>query len=338
MEPMLAAIQPALPKGEQWSYEPKWDGFRTVVYRDADRVRLESRGAREMTRYFPELLDPFRALRADRLVLDGEVVVIGEDGLNFDHLLQRIHPADSRVRMLAEKTPAEYVAFDLLAVGDEDLRPLPLAQRRARLEQLLEGVGPPIHLTPYTRKSGVGLRWLEEFEGAGLDGVIAKAWQQPYLPGKRGWVKVKHERTADCVVIGYKLDKTRSTLGALLLGLYDEGGRLHYVGHTASFDAATKRKLLAELQPLREGWDPPEGFDQRMPGGPSRWRRGEELEWVGVRPELVCEVRYDKLERGFRFRHATGFLRWRPDKPPQECTFEQIEQVAAYDVRSILPA
>lgn len=338
MEPMLAAIQPALPEGEQWSYEPKWDGFRTVVYRDADRVRLESRGAREMTRYFPELLDPFRALRADRLVLDGEVVVIGEDGLNFDHLLQRIHPADSRVRMLAEKTPAEYVAFDLLAVGDEDLRPLPLAQRRARLEQLLEGVGPPIHLTPYTRKSGVGLRWLEEFEGAGLDGVIAKAWQQPYLPGKRGWVKVKHERTADCVVIGYKLDKTRSTLGALLLGLYDEGGRLHYVGHTASFDAATKRKLLAELQPLREGWDPPEGFDQRMPGGPSRWRRGEELEWVGVRPELVCEVRYDKLERGFRFRHATGFLRWRPDKPPQECTFEQIEQVAAYDVRSILPA
>lgn len=338
MEPMLAAIQPALPEGEQWSYEPKWDGFRTVVYRDADKVRLESRGAREMTRYFPELLDPFRALPADRLVLDGEVVVVGEDGLNFDYLLQRIHPAESRVRMLAEKTPAEYVAFDLLAVGDEDLRPLPLAQRRARLEQLLEGVSPPIHLTPYTREPGVGLRWLKEFEGAGLDGVIAKAWQQPYLPGKRGWVKVKHERTADCVVIGYKLDKTRSTLGALLLGLYDEGGRLHYVGHTSSFDAATKRNLLAELQPLREGWDPPEGFDQRMPGGPSRWRRGEELEWVGLRPELVCEVRYDKLERGFRFRHATGFLRWRPDKPPQECTFEQIEQVTAYDVRSILPA
>jgi ATP-dependent DNA ligase len=340
MEPMLALIRPGLPDGPEWSYEPKWDGFRTVAYIDEGSVKLESRGARDMTRYFPEIPPTLVRLPARRLVLDGEVIVVGPRGLEFDALLQRIHPAESRVRMLSERTPAEYVAFDLLALDDQDLRANPLADRRNRLEHLLQGVPTPVHLTPYTRDHALARRWLDEFEGAGLDGVIAKAWDQPYLPGKRGWIKVKHERTADCVVIGYKLDKTRKTLGAMLLGLYDVSGRLHYVGHTSSFDAAGKRQLLERLQPLREGvektWQQA-GIDPgRMPGGPSRWRRGEELEWVGVRPELVCEVRFDKLERGERFRHATGFKRWRPDKPPEQCTFDQIETVAAYDVRSIL--
>jgi ATP-dependent DNA ligase len=341
MEPMLAAVQPAIPVGEAWSYEPKWDGFRTLVFRDGDRVDLVSRGARPMTRYFPELVPAVQAIPADRLVLDGEIVIVGEDGLDFDSLQMRLHPAESRVRMLAAKIPSELVAFDLLALGDEDLRPLPLSERRVRLERLLKDVQPPVHLTPYTRDPKVGQEWLDVFEGAGLDGIIAKAWEQPYIPGKRGWVKVKHERTADCVVIGYRMSVDGKTLGSLLLGLYDDGGELHYVGHTSSFDAATKRKVLESLQPLREG---AEGFwskgDQeqwaRMPGGQSRWSRGkQEAEWVSLRPELVIEVAYDKLQGGHRFRHATGFRRWRPDKPPKECRFDQIESVAKFDVASI---
>jgi ATP-dependent DNA ligase len=343
MEPMLAAVQPSVPEGPGWSYEPKWDGFRTLVFRDGDRVDLVSRGARPMTRYFPELLPGISALAEKRLVLDGEIIIVGPDGLDFDSLQLRLHPAESRVRMLAAKTPAEVVIFDLLAAGDEDLRPLPLSARRARLEALLEGVGPPVHLTPYTRDAKVGREWLRLFEGAGLDGIIAKAWDQPYIPGKRGWVKVKHERTADCVVIGYRVSVDGKTLGSLLLGLYDDKGGLHYVGHTSSFDAATKRRVLEELQPLREGaqaWPGWSGGDaeqwRRTPGAQSRWSRGKELDWVWLRPELVIEVAYDKLQRGERFRHATGFRRWRPDKPPAECRFDQIESVAKFDVGSIL--
>ena len=282
MEPMLAAVQPAVPEGEGWSYEPKWDGFRTLVFKDGDKVDLVSRGARPMTRYFPELLPGIRALAAEKVVLDGEIIIVGEDGLDFDSLQLRLHPAESRVRMLAEKIPSQLVAFDVLAIGDEDLRPLPLSARRARLEKLLKDVKPPVHLTPYTRDAAVGREWLAVFEGAGLDGIIAKAWEQPYIPGKRGWVKVKHERTADCVVIGYRLSKDGSSLGSLLLGLYDDSGNLHYVGHTSSFDAATKRKVLASLQPLREGaeeWmknQPGAEEWSRMPGGQSRWSRGKE--------------------------------------------------------------
>jgi ATP-dependent DNA ligase len=345
MEPMLAAVQPAVPDGEGWSYEPKWDGFRTLVFRDGDKVELVSRGARPMTRYFPELLDPIRSLPEKRFVLDGEIVIVGEDGLDFDSLQLRLHPAESRVRMLAAKIPAELVAFDLLALGDEDLRPLPLSQRRPRLEELLKGARPPVHLTPYSRDPEVGREWLRVFEGAGLDGIIAKAWEQPYIPGKRGWVKVKHERTADCVVMGYRTRSDDGFLGSLLLGLYDERGELHYVGHTSSFDAATRRKLQETLQPLREGaekfWDRGDSENwARMPGGQSRWSRGKqgkEGEWIGVRPELVCEVAYDKLQSGRRFRHATGFRRWRPDKPPEQFRFDQIESVAKFDVASIFP-
>ncbi|TMD05304.1 MAG: ATP-dependent DNA ligase [Chloroflexi bacterium] len=332
LEPMLALIQPDLPAGDGWEYEPKWDGLRVLAYVDGDQVRLESRGAREMTRYFPELLPGFRRLPSKRLVLDGEVILIGPDGLDFDALLQRVHPADSRVRMLAEKTPVSYVAFDLLAIGNEDLRERPLRERRERLEKELAGVDPPLHMTPFTRDVEVARRWLAEFEGAGLDGVIAKTWDQPYIAGKRGWVKIKHGRTADCVVIGYRVAKDGNGIGALLLGLYDDKQTLHYVGHTSSFDAATRRRLLEELQPLRGESGVPMG---RMPGGPSRWSRGRETEHVSLRPELVCEVSFDKLQSGWRFRHATGFKRWRPDKPPEQCRFDQIDLVARYDVAEI---
>ena len=334
LEPMLAAVQAELPSGENWSYEPKWDGFRTLVYKDGDEIRLASRGQREMTRYFPEVVAALQGFPAPRVVLDGEIIIIGSDGLDFDALQQRIHPADSRVRMLSLRTPASFVAFDALGVDDTDLRPLALGDRRDHLERLLAGVEPPLYLTPYTRDVDTGRQWLAQFEGAGLDGVIAKSWVQPYLPGKRGWVKIKHERTADCVVIGYRLSNDGVSLGSLLLGLYDEEGSLHYVGHTSSFDAATRKRLFVELAPLREGAG--EHMDRgRMPGGPSRWSRGKESEWVGLRPELVCEVTYDKLQSGMRFRHATGFKRWRPDKPPRECRFDQVESVAKFDVAGI---
>jgi ATP-dependent DNA ligase len=334
MEPMLAAIQPGLPEGDGWEYEPKWDGFRTIVHREGDRVELVSRGARSMTRYFPELVPAFRALKTERLVLDGELILIGRGGLDFDALQQRIHPADSRVRMLSEATPARYVAFDLLAEGDEDLRRLPLEERRARLEAALADPPDSIDITPYTRDPSLAREWFEVFEGAGLDGVIAKSWSQPYIPGKRGWLKVKHERTADCVVIGYRLSSDGGSLGSLLLGLYDSEGRLHYVGHTSSFGAAQRRELLARLEPMKE----PARWDDmgRAPGGPSRWTRGRETEWVSIRPELVCEVAFDKLQSGERFRHASRFLRWRPDRTPESCGFEQIAPVTDFDVASIL--
>lgn len=342
MEPMLSAIsEHGIPKGEDWEYEPKWDGFRTLVFRDGEEVALLSRGGRPMTRYFPELLPAFRELSEEKVVLDGEVVVVGSNGLDFGALQQRVHPAESRVRMLSEQTPAWYVAFDVLAIGDEDLRKQPLGERRKRLEKLLKGVkrggAGPIFLTPYTRDARTAEEWFEKFEGAGLDGVIAKSWDGAYVPGKRLWVKIKHQRTADCVVIGWRKSSDGSTLGALLLGLYDEKGTLHYVGHTSSFNAAERKELIARLKPLEvqipeEEWRANPG---RMPGGLSRWSRGKDTEWVAVRPELVCEVTYDKLEAGERFRHATGFLRWRTDKKPKQCGFDQIASAARFDVKRI---
>ena len=338
MEPMLSAIsENGIPKGNSWEYEPKWDGFRTLVFRDGDEVALMSRGGRPMTRYFPEMLAPFRKLREPKLVLDGELVVVGANGLDFGALQQRVHPAESRVRMLSEATPAWFIAFDLLAEGNDDLRKTPLGERRKRLEKLLKGVKPPIFLTPYTRDPKTAEDWFQKFEGAGLDGIIAKSWDGSYVPGKRQWVKIKHQRTADCVVIGWRKTADGSTLGALLLGLYDEKGEIHYVGHTSSFNAAERKELIAKLKPLQteipqEEWRANPG---RMPGGLSRWSRGKDTEWVAVKPVLVCEVTYDKLEAGERFRHATGFLRWRTDKKPKECTFDQIQSVADFDVRGI---
>jgi ATP-dependent DNA ligase len=337
MEPMLSAPADGIPKGDSWEYEPKWDGFRTLVFRDGDEVALISRGARPMTRYFPEVLPAFRGLREPKLVLDGELVVVAANGLDFGALQQRIHPADSRVRMLSEATPAWFIAFDVLAEGDTDLRKLPLGERRKRLERLLKGVKQPIFLTPYTRDHATAESWFERFEGAGLDGVMAKSWNGAYVPGKRLWVKIKHQRTADCVVIGWRKSNDGSTLGSLLLGLYDKKGTMHYVGHTSSFNAAERKELIAKLKPLateipESEWKANPG---RMPGGPSRWSRGKDTEWVAVRPELVCEVAYDKLEAGERFRHATRFLRWRTDKPPRKCAFDQIASAAEFDVRGI---
>jgi ATP-dependent DNA ligase len=338
MEPMLSAPGDGIPKGDGWEYEPKWDGFRTLVFRDGDEVALISRGARPMTRYFPEVLPAFRGLREKQLVLDGELVVVARNGLDFGALQQRIHPADSRVRMLSEATPAWFIAFDLLAEGSTDLRKEPLGERRKRLEKLLKGVKPPIFLTPYTRDQATAQSWFEQFEGAGLDGVMAKSWAGAYVPGKRLWVKVKHQRTADCVVIGWRKSNDGASLGSLLLGLYDKKGTMHYVGHTSSFSAAERKELIAKLKPLateipESEWKANPG---RMPGGPSRWSRGkQEAEWMAVRPELVCEVAYDKLEAGERFRHATRFLRWRTDKPPRKCGFDQIASAAEFDVRGI---
>jgi ATP-dependent DNA ligase len=270
-------------------------------------------------------------------VLDGELVVVAKSGLDFGALQQRIHPADSRVRMLSEATPAWFIAFDVLAEGGTDLRNLPLGERRKRLERLLKGVKQPIFLTPYTRDHATAESWFERFEGAGLDGVIAKSWAGAYVPGKRLWVKIKHQRTADCVVIGWRKSNDGMSLGSLLLGLYDKKGTMHYVGHTSSFSAAERKQLIAKLKPLQaeipeSEWKANPG---RMPGGLSRWSRGKDTEWVSVRPELVCEVAYDKLEAGERFRHATRFLRWRTDKPPGKCKFDQIASAAEFDVRGI---
>ncbi|MGH7764001.1 MAG: ATP-dependent DNA ligase [Candidatus Dormibacteraceae bacterium] len=337
MEPMLSAPAEGIPKGDGWEYEPKWDGFRTLVFRDGDEVALISRGGRPMTRYFPEVLPAFRKLAQSRLVLDGELVVVGEKGLDFGALQQRVHPAESRVRMLAEATPAWFVAFDVLVEGEVDLRKQALGERRRRLEKLLQGVEQPIFLTPYTRDPAEAQEWFERFEGAGLDGVIAKAWDGVYVAGKRNWVKIKHKRTADCVVIGWRRTRDGSSLGSLLLGLYDKKGTMHYVGHTSSFNAAERKDLMARLKPLQEEipaeeWNANPG---RMPGGLSRWSRGKDTEWVAVRPELVCEVTYDKLEAGERFRHATGFVRWRTDKKPKQCGFDQIASAAEFDVLGI---
>ncbi len=336
MEPMLSAPADGIPKGDGWEYEPKWDGFRTLVFRDGDEVALISRGSRPMTRYFPEVLPAFRGLAQSKLVLDGELIVVGRKGLDFGALQQRIHPADSRVRMLSAATPAWYVAFDLIAEGDSDLRGLPLGERRKQLERLLKGVKSPIYLTPYTRDPKTAEDWFDQFEGAGLDGVMAKSWSGAYVPGKRNWVKIKHHRTCDCVVIGWRKSSDGLSLGSLLLGLYDGKGTLHYVGHTSSFSAAARKELIGKLKPLET--DPPKEWSDaegRMPGGQSRWSRGKDTEWVTVRPELVCEVAYDKLEAGERFRHATRFLRWRTDKPPRKCGFDQIASAVEFDVRGI---
>jgi len=351
IEPMLAKAADGLPEGEGWLFEPKWDGFRAVVFRDGDEVLIQSRDLKPLDRYFPELAAPLRASLPERCVLDGEVVIAGEGGLDFEALLLRIHPAESRVKMLAEQSPASYVAWDLLALGDDDLRAVPQGERRARLEKALAGVAPPIHLTPATRDRALAADWFDRFEGAGLDGVVAKRLDGTYQPGKRAMIKVKHQRTADCVVAGFRWHKNGpgTHIGSLLLGLYDETGSLHHVGVTSSFSWDRRAALVGELEPLRseavEGhpwreWADWAGFGsadasgQRMPGATSRWNRGKDLSWEPLRIERVCEVAYDHMQ-GDRFRHAATFVRWRQDKPPADCRYDQLEETAAYELGRI---
>ena len=321
LAPMLAKLAREIPKGEDWLYEPKWDGFRAIVFYDGDEVYIGSRDEKPLNRYFPELVTLFAEGLPGPCIVDGEIVVRVEQGLSFDSLQLRIHPAESRVRMLSEEIPASFIAFDLLADGEEDLRELPFVERRTRLEALLgAGSNERITLTPQTTSAGEAEDWLDSYEEAGFEGVVAKKEETTYQPGKRPMVKVKVQRTADCVVGGYRLSKGGDGVGSLLLGLYGDSGDLQYVGHTSSFKAKERRDLLEQLREIEgEG-----GFGRgRTPGGPSRWAGTRDQSWVPLRPELVCEVSFDRFE-GDRFRHAATFLRWRTDKLPEQCLLDQV--------------
>jgi ATP-dependent DNA ligase len=349
--PMLAKAISGLPEDDGWLFEPKWDGFRAIVFRDGDEVYTQSRDLKPLDRYFPELAEPVRRNLPERCVVDGEVVIARDGTLDFEALLLRIHPAESRVRMLAGETPASFVAWDLLAIDGDDLREATQAERRERLEKVLAGADQPIHLTPATTDRALAEDWFGRFEGAGLDGVIAKRLDAPYQPGKRAMLKIKHERTADCVVAGFRWHKNGpgTHVGSLLLGLYDDGGKLHHVGITSSFSWERRAELVDELAPLRENavdghpwgewaeWAAMGAADasgQRLPGATSRWNRGKDLSWEPLRAERVVEVAYDHLQ-GDRFRHATTFRRWRPDKPPEDCRYDQLEATAPYEIASI---
>jgi len=352
LAPMLSTAADTLPAGPGWLFEPKWDGFRTLVFRDGDEILLQSRDEKPMNRYFPEIVAPLARTLPTRCVLDGEVVIVGAAGLDFEALLLRIHPAASRVKLLAAQSPASYVAWDLLALEDEDLREVPLAARRERLEQALARATPPVHVSPATRDRALAEDWFRRFEGAGLDGVMAKRLEAPYRAGERTMIKVKHARTADCVVAGFRWHKKDpgTMVGSLLLGLYDDQGTLHHVGVTAAFTNAVRKQLVAELAPLREralqqhpwrDWATAEEDSsvqgQRMPGATSRWNRSKDLSWEPLRPERVCEVAYDHMQ-GSRFRHAAQFLRWRPDKRPQDCRYDQLEVTPAYELERVFGA
>jgi ATP-dependent DNA ligase len=347
VKPMLAKPSSELPESEGLVYEPKWDGFRCIVFRDGDEVELGSRNERPLTRYFPELAEPLRAQLPERCVVDGEIVITGENGLDFEALLQRIHPAESRVRMLARTTPASFVAFDLLAEGDDDLRHTPFGERRHRLEAALAGAQPPVHLTPATTDPAVAAEWFRRFEGAGLDGVVAKSTSLQYREDERVMWKVKHQRTADCVVAGFRWHKTGPVVGSLLLGLFDDEGTLHHVGVASAFTVARRKELLDEVAPYREGaldGHPWAGWAEaaaeaggRMPGGQSRWNAGRTMEWEALRPELVAEVAFDHLQ-GDRFRHATRFVRWRPDREPRSCTYSQLDVVVPEELAAVFGA
>jgi ATP-dependent DNA ligase len=340
---MLAKPVSAIPPGAV--YEPKWDGFRSIVFRDGDEVEIGSRNEKPMTRYFPELVAAFLAELPPRCVVDGEIVVTTAEGLDFEALQQRIHPAASRVKMLAAATPASFVAFDLLALGDDDLTKRPFRERRALLESALAGVRPPVHVTPATTDEALAARWFREFEGAGLDGLMAKPLDGIYQPDKRVMFKIKPERTADCVVAGYRLYKSeRDAVGSLLLGLYEPDGQLASVGVIGAFPMARRRELFAEFQSLVTDFEshpwswaqPPEGARTPRSGASSRWNAGKDLSFVPLRPERVVEVRYDHME-GARFRHTAQFSRWRPDRDPRSCTYEQLEQPITFDLNDIVP-
>jgi ATP-dependent DNA ligase len=356
VKPMLAKAATKVPVGD-FLYEPKWDGFRCIVFRDGDEVELGSRNERPLTRYFPEVVAAIKEQLPERCVVDGEIIVPRGDRLHFEALLQRIHPAESRINLLAEQTPASFVAFDLLALGDESLLEAPFAERRARLETALAGVRAPMYLTGATRDPATAERWFETFEGAGLDGVVAKAADLPYGPDQRLMTKVKHVRTADCVVAGFRWHKSGPIVGSLLLGLYDSSdgkvGELQHIGVAASFPMKRRAELVEELAPYRaealdghpwQDWanaqvsqrdDGADGTETRMPGAVSRWNAKKDLSWVPLRPELVVEIKYDQLE-GRRLRHTGQFLRWRPDRDPRSCTYDQLDVPVRYDLAEVL--
>jgi ATP-dependent DNA ligase len=340
---MLAKLGNELPVGD-YLYEPKWDGFRAIVFRHGNEVYIQSRDARPLDRYFPELHDALLVRLRQNCVVDGEIVIATAHGLDFDALQLRLHPAASRTAKLAKQTPASFIAFDVLAVDGRTLMTEPQAGRRAALAQLLHGVTSPVYLTPVTRDRAIALDWLTRFEGAGLDGVVAKPESGAYLPGKRAMIKVKHVRTVDCVVAGFRWHKSgKDAIGSLLLGLYDAGGVLQNVGVTSAFTMTTRRQLTTGLAPLRanamdqhpwRGWAGTAAESSRMPGGQSRWSAGKDLSWEPLRIERVCEVKFDHMQ-GDRFRHAAIFLRWRPDKRPQDCRFDQLEVVKPYELERI---
>ena len=343
--PMLAKSVKDIPRG-QLSYEPKWDGFRSIIFRDGGEVEIGSRNERPMTRYFPEIVAAVTANLPEKCVIDGEIIIPSADGLklDFEALLQRIHPADSRVQLLAEQTPAAFVAFDLLAAGDEDYTGRPFAERRAALAEALAAAGPPVHLTPATADYQIAGQWFRQFEGAGLDGLVAKPLDGPYQPDKRAMFKVKHERTADCVVAGYRPHKSGpDAVGSLLLGLYNDAGQLASVGVIGAFPMARRRELMQELQPLVTTFDEhPWNWASQQSGvrnpreaETSRWNAGKDLSFVPLRPERVVEVRYDHME-GTRFRHTAQFVRWRPDREPESCGFGQLEEPIRFNLADVL--
>ena len=347
--PMLAKIADELPGDGGFIFEPKWDGFRAIVFRQGGELYIQSRDLRPLDRYFPDLHDALLAGLPDDCVVDGEIVIVTPRGLDFDALQLRLHPAASRVEKLARACPSSFVAFDLLALNGHDLRDTAQSARRQQLEQSLANVTPPIHLTPATRDRSTAEDWLARFEGAGLDGVIAKPEDLPYQPGKRAMLKIKHARTADCVVAGFRWHKEGkgSLVGSLLLGLYDDKGTLHHVGVTSSFTMAKRKALAEELAPLRTDavkqhpwreWAAADGHEMtRMPGGQSRWSAGKDLSWEPLRIERVCEVKYDHMQ-GDRFRHAATFLRWRADRVPQDCRYDQLEVTAPYELERVFGA
>ena len=355
---MLAKVADALPDGEGFLFEPKWDGFRAIVFRKGNEVTIQSRDLRPLDRYFPELAKSLGDILPRGCVIDGEIVVTSKAGLDFDALQQRLHPAASRVARLAQETPASFIAFDLIAAGGKSVMALPQSERRARLEQLLGSAKPPVYLTPMTQDRATATDWLKRFEGAGLDGVMAKPADGPYQPGKRAMFKIKHARSADCVVAGFRWYKeTRDAVGSLLLGLYDDAGVLQHVGVTSAFTMEMRRQLADELEHLRKNamedhpWKdwasatagdadamPGESQDaRRMPGARSRWSNGKDLSWEPLRLERVCEVKYDHLQ-GDRFRHATQFLRWREDKQPQDCRYDQLDVTAPFELERVFGA
>jgi ATP-dependent DNA ligase len=347
VKPMLAKATQELPAGAEgdFMFEPKWDGFRCLVFRDRGELEMGSRNGKPLTRYFPELLDPLLDSLPDRCVLDGELVIAAQSGLDFEALQQRIHPAESRINRLAAETPASFVAFDVLAEGEEDLTGRPFADRRSRLEQLAASFAPPVFMTPMTIDRDLAAEWFDRFEGAGFDGIIAKAGSDPYRQDKRSQIKVKHKRTADCVVAGYRMHKAGDGVGSLLLGLYDEDATLHHVGVATSFKAAFRPELLEFLQPhhLDDISDHPwadwarqseTDADGRMPGAPHRWNSTKDQSWQPIRIGVVVEVAYEAMLSG-RFRHSARFVRWRPDRDPESCTYAQLERVTPMELGAV---